>query len=145
MTQEPILQSRWVSQSPNTCEPKKKFLLRAHGTLPSGEPPSRLPWSFSFPFHVPFLWRFLGLSLFFFFTSPSCGDSLVFLFSFFSATDQPWRTQRLPWLLVLPALVCSSSVKKSFVFLSWATRRTKNSTANLVGCSSVLKFLLFLR
>ncbi len=61
------------------------------------------------------LLTYLGLFLFFsflvFLTSPSCGDrppSLVFFFSFFSfsrppfvATDQPWRTQRLPWLPVL--------------------------------------------
>ncbi len=86
---------------------KKKFLVKDTWNLAFVEPPSCLPWSFSFllshvPFlwqqttfpwsfsfllsHVPFLWRqttFLGLLLFFL-TSP-----------FFGGTDQPWRTQRL--------------------------------------------------
>ncbi len=86
---------------------KKKFLVEDTRNLAFAEPRSRLPWSFSFLLsHVPFLWRqttFLGLLLFFFLTSPSCGDrppSLVFFFYFsrphFLATDQPWRTQRLP-------------------------------------------------
>jgi hypothetical protein len=75
--------------NPNICEPKKKFLVEGTRNLAFAEPPSRLPWSFSFLHsHVPFLWRqttFLGLLLFFFLTSPSCGDrptSLVFFFSF---------------------------------------------------------------
>jgi hypothetical protein len=87
---------------------KKKFLVKDTRNLAFAEQPSRLPWSFSFLLsHVPFMWSqttFLGLLLFFFLTSPSCGNkppSLVFFFSFsrppfFSATDQPWRTQRLP-------------------------------------------------
>jgi hypothetical protein len=57
------IQTRRVSQNPNTHEPKKKFWLRAHGTLPS--------WSH--------LLTFLGLLLFFFLTkfsrSPFCNCS----------------------------------------------------------------------
>ncbi len=57
--------------SPNTREPKKNtFWCRANGTLPSQEPPSRLPWSFSF--------------LFFFFSRPLhvATDHLPWSFSF---------------------------------------------------------------
>ncbi len=58
------------------------------------------------------LLAFLGLFLFF-----------SFLFSTFSrplfvAIDQPWRTQRLPWLSrPFIALLCSLLAKKSFAFL----------------------------
>ncbi len=94
------IHTRWVSQNPSTREPKKEISwLRTHGTFPSRSHLLAF-WSLSFlePSHVPFLRRqttFLGLLLFFFLTSPSCGDrppSLVFFSSpLFLATDQPWR------------------------------------------------------
>jgi|FrelakmetLWP11LW_1041352.scaffolds.fasta_scaffold67424_1 hypothetical protein len=71
------IQTRRVSQNPNTREPKMKFLVKDTRNLAFAEPPSRLPWSSSS------------------FTSPSSGDrppSLVFLvFScpLLAATDQP--------------------------------------------------------
>ncbi len=131
---------------------KRNFLVEDTRNLAFAEPPSRLTWSFSFllflrpllvgtdhlPWsssfllsHVPFLWRqttFLGCLLFFFLTSPSCGDRPALAeLDGFHVCD----------------LVCSSSEKKSFTSLTWATRRTKkNSTANLVGSSSVLDFSL---
>ena len=123
---------------------KKKFLVEGTRNLAFAEPPSCLPWSFSFLHsHVPFLWRqttFLGLLLFFL-TSPFFGDrppSLVFFFSSFSrpllvATDQlPWSSSFLShvplfWRQTSPgglngfdvrALVCSSLENKSFSFLT---------------------------
>ncbi len=65
------------------------------------------------------------------------------------AVDQPWQTQRLPWLSRTSiALVGSSSYKKSSAFLIWATRRTKKldgeSYPLLVDSSSVLIFSSFL-
>ncbi len=71
--------SRYFNQdgsllNPDTQEPKKRnSWLRTHGTLPLLEPPSCLPWSVSFLF-------------------------LTFSRSLPVAIDQPWRTQRLPWL-----------------------------------------------
>ncbi len=109
--------------NPNTREPKKRnSWLRTHGTLPSLEPPSRLPWSFSFLFST-------------------------FSRSLLVAIDQPWRTQQLPWLSCTSiALVGSLSYKKSFAFSIWATRRTKKldgeSFTLLVGSLLVLSFLL---
>ncbi len=106
------IQTRRVSQSPNTREPKKKFLVEDTRNLAFAEPPSRLPWSFSFLFfsYVPFLWRqttFLGRFLFFL-TSPSCGDRPALAeLNGFHVRD----------------LVCSSWEKKSFAFL---TCRQKN-------------------
>ncbi len=87
------------------------------------------------------LLAFLGLFLFFSFLF------LTFSRPLFVAIDQPWWTQWLPWLSRTPiALVGSSSYKKSFAFLNWATRRTKKlngeSYTLLVGSSLVLTFLL---
>jgi hypothetical protein len=77
------------------------------GILGLGHTEPCLCWSHRLAYHGLFLF----FSFLVFLTFPSCGDrppSLVFFFSFFSfshppfvATDQPWRTQRLPWLPVL--------------------------------------------
>ncbi len=89
------------------------------------------------------LLAFLGLFLFFSFLF------LTFSRPLFVAISQPWRTQRLPWLsCTSTALVCSSLAKKSFAFLNWATRRTKNlngeSCTPLGGSLLVLDFSSFL-
>jgi len=79
------IQTRRVSQNPNTREPKKEISwLRTHGTLPSR---SHL---------LAFLGLFLFLNLL---TSPSCGDRPPSLVFFFSSFSHPLRvaTDHLPW------------------------------------------------
>ncbi len=100
--------------------------LRTHGTLPLRSHLLAFLGLFLFLFfHVPFLWRqttFLGLLLFFFLTSPSCGDRPPSLVVFFSFSRPPFF-----WQQTSPggfkgfhvrALVCSSSEKKTFAFLT---------------------------
>ena len=130
------------------------------GILGLGQTKPCLCWSHL----LAYLGLFLFLSFLFSTFSPP----------FFVAIDQPWQTQRLPWsfsFLFLTfsrplficnrpalanstawlfrtfiALVGSSSYKKFFAFLNWATHRTKKldgeSFPLLVGSLSVLFFLL---
>jgi hypothetical protein len=105
-------------QTQTLVNQKKKFLVKDTQNLAFAELPSRLPWSFSFLLsHVPFLWgqtTFLGLLLFFFLMSPSCGDrppSLVFFFSF----------SRPPFLGDRPAL--ADSTASTYVPLYVACRK----------------------
>ena len=86
------IQTRQVSQNPNTREPKKEISwLRTHGTFPLRSHLLAFLGLFLFLnlLKVPFLWRqttFLGCLLFFFLTSPSC----------FWRQTSPGGTQRLP-------------------------------------------------
>ncbi len=83
--------------------------------------------------------------------SPSLVFFFSFIFLFFSrpllvATDHhPWSFSFLFFSFLRPpfvaaslasrtstALVCSSSVKKSFAFLTWATRRTKKTQRRIL-------------
>ncbi len=84
--------------------------------------------------------------LVFFPTSPSCGDrppSLVFFFSFsrppFLATDQPWRTQRLPRMCPCMQLVGNQILR----FLDLSDSQDKKTRWRILLCSSsVLYFSL---
>ncbi len=98
-TREPILQPRRAASKPKYSWTKKKGILGLGHTEPC------LRWSH--------LLAFLGLILFFSFLFPT------FSRPFFVAIDQPWQTQRLPWLSRTSiALVGSSLAKKSFAFLA---------------------------
>jgi hypothetical protein len=128
---------RRVSHNPNTREPKKKFLVEDTRNLAFAGA------TFSPSMVFFFSWTFSR--------SPSCGDRPPSLVVFFSSFSRPLlvETDHLPWSssclshvpLIFgdrPALaeltgfhirvhVCSSSEKKSFAFLTWATRRTKKT------------------
>ncbi len=97
------IQTRRVSQSPYTREPKKKFLIEDTRNLGfiSREPPSCLPWSFSFLFFL----RHLLVAT----------DHLPWSSSFLSHIPFLWRKTSLAELdgFHVRDLVCSSSVEKN--------------------------------
>ncbi len=128
------IQTRRVSQNPNTREPKKEISqLRTHGTFPLRSHLLAFLGLFLFLNHlkVPFLWKqttFLGLLLSFL-TSP-----------LFLATDQPWRNSTASTYV---SLYVARWKKNPWLFsLQRLVGLKKNSTANLVVSSTVLDFSL---